>query len=247
MANVTPYDGPVRNRSQLGPAQENTPSVAAFGGEFRLYQWKEIRPQRISSGERQLTMRHILNVIVVASVAFLFGAPHARAWTCSDASLKGGYGYTGTGALLAAYVGPTDAGPFAEVGRQTFDGKGHTEAAATLSANGDISQVTIEGTYTVKPDCTGTMTLNVVQFGSTVDLNIVIDEDGNEIRAIVSDANVIESRVYRKQFPSEKEERVSFGLTGEPLKDRESKRRENEVRFGIAVTGEWIGRDFLQS
>ena len=57
------------------------------------------------------------------------------------------------------------------------------------------------------------MTLNIVQFGSTVDLNIVIDEDGNEIRAIVSDANVIESRVYRKQFPSEKEEKVSVNFS----------------------------------
>ena len=154
-------------------------------------------------------MRHIATVIAFAALSVLFGAPHAQACECSNALLKGSFGYTGTGALLAAYVGPTDAGPFAEVGRQTFDGKGHTEASATLSANGDISQVTVEGTYTVKSDCTGTMTLNIVQFGSTVDLNIVIDEDGNEIRAIVSDANVIESRVYRKQFPSEKEEKVS--------------------------------------
>jgi len=197
--------------------------------------------------ERQPTMRHISEVIAFAALSVLFGAPHARAWNCSDASLKGGYGYTGTGALLAAYVGPTDAGPFAEVGRQTFDGKGHTEAAATLSANGDISQVTVEGTYSVKSDCTGTMTLNIAQFGSTVDLSFVIDEDGNEIRAIVSDKNVIESRVYRKQFPSEKEEKISARLTGDPLRDRGSKARENEVRAAVAATGKWIRRDFLPS
>ena len=40
-------------------------------------------------------------------------------------------------------------GPFAEVGRQTFDGKGNTDATATLSTNGNIVQVTIAGTYTV--------------------------------------------------------------------------------------------------
>jgi len=157
-------------------------------------------------------MRYIASVIAFAALSVLFGAPHAQACECSNALLKGSWGYTGTGALLAAYVGPTDAGPFAEVGRQTFDGKGNTTATATLSSNGDIAQVTVKGTYTVKSDCTGTMTLNVVEFGSTVDLNIVIDEDGNEIRAIVSDANVIESRVYRKQFPSEKDERVSLNF-----------------------------------
>ena len=180
-------------------------------------------------------MRHVTSVFVLAVLSVLFGAPHAQACDCSNALLKGSYGYTGTGALLAAYVGPTDAGPFAEVGRQTFDGKGHTEASATLSANGDISQVTVEGTYTVKSDCTGTMALNIVQFGSTVDLNIVIDEDGNEIRAIVSDANVIESRVYRKQFPSESEPHASV-----------SRNSQNSNSIGsLVVAVEVIRRDIL--
>jgi hypothetical protein len=106
-------------------------------------------------------MRHILNVIVIAVLGVLVGVPHAQACESTDALLKGSFGYTGTGALLAAYVGPTDAGPFAEGGPQTFDGKGHTTATATLSANGDISTVTVEGTYTVKSDCTGTMTLKL--------------------------------------------------------------------------------------
>ena len=180
-------------------------------------------------------MRHIATIIAFAALSLVFGTPYAQACDCSNASLKGSYGYTGTGALLAAYVGPTDAGPFAEVGRQTFDGKGHTDATATLSANGDISQVTVEGTYTVKSDCTGTMTLNIVQFGSTVDLNIVIDEDGNEIRAIVSDVNVMKSRVYRKQFPSESEKRVSASRD-----TRNSNSMENSV-VAVAV----IRRDIL--
>jgi hypothetical protein len=42
--------------------------------------------------------------------------------------------------------------PFGEVGRQTFDGKGHTEATATASTNGNIVKVTIVGTYTVNPE-----------------------------------------------------------------------------------------------
>jgi hypothetical protein len=44
---------------------------------------------------------------------------------------------TSTGTLLDSYVPPPFAGPFAEVGRQTFDGKGNTNATATLSANGN--------------------------------------------------------------------------------------------------------------
>ena len=52
---------------------------------------------------------------------------------CSNATLRGSFGYTSTGTLLDSYVPPPLAGPFAEVGRQTFDGKGHTDATATTS------------------------------------------------------------------------------------------------------------------
>ena len=57
---------------------------------------------------------------------------------CSNATLRGSFGYTSTGTLLPAYVPPPYAGPFAEVGRQTFDGKGNTDATGTLSANGNV-------------------------------------------------------------------------------------------------------------
>ena len=120
---------------------------------------------------------------------------------CSIATLHGSFGYTSTGTLLDSYVPAPYAGPFAEVGRQTFDGKGNTNATATVSSNGNIlQQATIQGTYTVNADCTGSMTLYVVQFQSTVHADFVIDRDAAEIRAIGTDSGVIESRVYRKQF-----------------------------------------------
>jgi hypothetical protein len=101
---------------------------------------------------------------------------------------------------------PPYAGPFAEVGWQTFDGKGKTDGAATLSANGNIMKVTIEGTYSVNRDCTGSMTFYVPALATTVHANFVIDNDGTEIRAIVTDANVIEIRVYKKQFREDRKE-----------------------------------------
>jgi len=119
---------------------------------------------------------------------------------CSNANLRGSFGYTGIGTLLDSYVPPPLAGPFAEVGRQTFDGKGNTDATATLSANGNIVKVTIAGTYTVNPDCTGTMTLNVSPLGAIVHADLVIGGDGAELRAIVTDSGVVESRVYGTQL-----------------------------------------------
>ena len=141
-------------------------------------------------------------VIAFATVFVLDVLPTAQAGEhreCSNASLRGSFGFTSIGTLLA--LPPPFAGPFAEIGRQTFDGRGTTDATATLSANGNIVKgVTAQGTYEVNPDCTGSMTLFILPFASTANLDFVIDDDGAELRAIVTDAGAVESRIYRKQF-----------------------------------------------
>ena len=123
---------------------------------------------------------------------------------CSSASLRGSFGFTSTGTLLA--LPPPLAGPFGEIGRQTFDGQGNTEATATSSTNGNINRVTIQGTYVVNPDCTGSMTLLISPLGVTAHLDFVIDDDGTEIRAIATGSGTIETRVYRKQFQQGRKE-----------------------------------------
>jgi hypothetical protein len=123
---------------------------------------------------------------------------------CSSASLRGSFGFTRTGTLLA--LPPPSAGPFGEIGRQTFDGQGNTEATATLSANGNINRVTIQGTYVVNQDCTGSMTLLISPLGVTAHLDFVIDDDGTELRAIATGPGTIETRVYRKQFQQGRKE-----------------------------------------
>jgi hypothetical protein len=141
-------------------------------------------------------------VIAAFATAFVLGnVPTAQAdehRECSNASLQGSFGFTSTGTLLA--LPPPLAGPFGEIGRQTFDGQGNTEATATLSANGNINRVTIQGTYVVNPDCTGSMTLFISPLGVTAHLDFVIDDDGAELRAIATGAGTIETRVYRQQF-----------------------------------------------
>ena len=148
--------------------------------------------------------------LIVSTIAFALGiAPRAHADEhdgCSKATLRGSFGYTSTGTLLDSYVPPPLAGPFAEIGRQTFDGKGKTDATATLSTNGNPAKVTVEGTYVVNPDCTGSMTLNVSPINATVHADFVIDDDGAQLRAIVTDSNLIESRVYTKQFRGDRKD-----------------------------------------
>ena len=143
-------------------------------------------------------------VMAFATVFALGIVPRAQAGQdkeCSNATLRGSFGFTSTGTLLA--IPAPSAGPFAEIGRQTFDGTGdNTEGTATLSANGNINHVTFSGTYAVSPDCTGSMTLVVLPSGRTITLEFVIDDDGAELRAILTStpSGNTESRIYTKQF-----------------------------------------------
>jgi hypothetical protein len=147
--------------------------------------------------------------VVFATVFVLGIVPRAQAGEqrkCSNASLQGSFGFTSTGTLLALAVPPPLVGPFGEVGRQIFDGKGNTDGTGTLSANGNIVKVTFFGSYEVNSDCTGSFTLHVAPLGITGTLDFVIDDDGAELRAIITNPGAVETRVYRKQFSGGRKE-----------------------------------------
>jgi hypothetical protein len=141
-------------------------------------------------------------VILVATAVVLGIVPKAQAdehKECSNATLHGSFGYTITGFSFSAP--PPLAGAFAQVGRQTFDGNGNTAATATTSLNGNVLPVTLEGTYTVNPDCTGSFTITIFPIGLTQHIDFVIDDDGREFRAISAESGDVLTAVGRKQFP----------------------------------------------
>ena len=143
-----------------------------------------------------------LSTLTIAAFAVLaLGmVPSAQAQNrgCSNGIMKGTFTFTATGSITAP---PAIAGNFAEVGTQTFDGAGGTTGSAVLSANGTIIPVTWTGTYTVNADCTGTYTLLISPFNSTVRSYFVVADNGAEFQAIETEPNLIIIRVGRRQFP----------------------------------------------
>ena len=140
--------------------------------------------------------------IAAAAALALSLAPTAKADDkgCSNAILRGTFAYTSTGSIATP---PAIAGPFVEVGTQAFDGNGGTTAAAMSSQNGNISPLTVTGTYTVNPDCTGTMTLQVTFPGVPtfpVDVYFVVDDGGDEFQAIETDPGLVITRIGRRLF-----------------------------------------------
>jgi hypothetical protein len=142
--------------------------------------------------------------VAIALTVGVASTAQARDTECSDATLNGTFAYTNTGFITAP---PDEAGPFAGVGTQTFDGQGATTGTATVSQNGNVVPVTIAGTYTVNPDCTGTFTLDVSPVGLTVQAFVVIENNGAEFRAINIDPGQVVTTLAKRQFQADDQRR----------------------------------------
>lgn len=112
---------------------------------------------------------------------------HAEgAEACSAQALVGRYGFTGQGFITTSNALPALTGAFApaaDVGVFVSDGQGKLSGSDTISNGGQIIPRTFTGTYTVTSDCNGTAALQF-NSGITVDVALVLDERGHEVRAL---------------------------------------------------------------
>ena len=119
---------------------------------------------------------------------------------CSVVTLLGTFSRHDTGTILAPAA---IAGPFALVGTFTFDGSGNVTGATTSSQNGKIGMGTQNGTYTVNPDCTGTITVKG-SGGFSSHYSFVVDDNLNGFQYICTDSNpisIVYTGVAKRQFP----------------------------------------------
>jgi hypothetical protein len=120
-------------------------------------------------------------IIVLSTVAALMlgvlaaGAVYANnedagAKKCSVATLHGTYLFAFNGVEI---TGKNDQAPFAIAGYAVFDGNGKEKGVASSNFNGEVSRnEPVSATYTVKADCTGTVTY---RDGSQIDVFIAPD------------------------------------------------------------------------
>lgn len=133
-----------------------------------------------------------MTILAVFALAMVAGpAAKAADRECSNATLTGTYADQDTGTIVGV-------GPFAGANLDSFDGKGHMTVSGVTSVNGEASPSAETGTYTVNPDCTGTYT--VEGGGLTIDAFFVIDQDGNELKIVITDPGTVIDCVARKQF-----------------------------------------------
>lgn len=103
-------------------------------------------------------MRRNIKRIALATLLFA-GAALAQgpqSPTCTMTGRAGEYGFTWSGTMFL----PTGPVLVTAVGRSTFDDAGNFSATQTLNRGGTVIHLTVKGTYTQNPDCTGTVTAN---------------------------------------------------------------------------------------
>jgi hypothetical protein len=122
--------------------------------------------------KEQIMKIKLLSKLVFATIMAAGVISQAQAQQCSNASLKGTYGFH----AFATIVSPGSPGtPRAIIGVFTLDGRGNWTANLTLDDNGTIMPRPNEGgTYVVNADCTGTMFPNS---GGSVALVVVSGGD----------------------------------------------------------------------
>ena len=103
---------------------------------------------------------------------------------CTTETIAGDYGFRTTGVQVRPDGSKVD---FASIGHYLRDGQGNVvSGTVTSNAGGTIARVTLTGTYTVNPDCTGSQTSNL-STGGVVHLDFVIVDSGQRVEFILVD------------------------------------------------------------
>lgn len=146
------------------------------------------------------TLANTLAIAVITAVA-LGTAPRANAQptVCTNSTLQGTFAEKDNGYIMNP--APTPPSLFAGVNLDTFDGKGTITATGFSTVGGVGGPQTETGTYTVNADCTGTYVVTITPGGYEAHASFVIDDNGNELQIIVTDAGNVITCIARKQFP----------------------------------------------
>jgi len=155
----------------------------SVGSQNRWADFLAAKPNTIVTHRRRIMRTtQATTAIVVLTIGFLGIAQSAQAHQCTLANAAGRYGYTSNGSIVTPPVGL-----FTAVGHVAFTETGTFSGAQTTSVAGNLVDETVQGTYTVSPDCTGSATVYVYH-GSTLarvsHINLVWDLHQNQVRAI---------------------------------------------------------------
>jgi hypothetical protein len=133
-------------------------------------------------------MKTLGSLLIALTSAALPG--QARDCSLENATLSGVYALTMTGTGGSPVWAPF-TGPVATVGKIVFDGQGNLQmpTVTVVAANPPLNTtppVTVSGSYAIKSDCTGSMTLNFSP-NPNGHYNLVVSPNGKLVTMIATD------------------------------------------------------------
>jgi hypothetical protein len=140
----------------------------------------------------------LILVVVVGAAALLtsVGAGYAKdedtsRAKCSEATLEGTYLFAQNGVEIK---GNSDQRPFAIAGYDVFDGNGEVKGVSSGNFNGEVFRKDpFTGTYTVKANCTGTVTFR--GGGAATQGDIFIAPDGSKFAFVRTDPEFVSAGI----------------------------------------------------
>jgi hypothetical protein len=134
----------------------------------------------------------ILVVVGAAALLTTVGAGYAKDENassrakCSEATLEGTYLFAENGVEIK---GNGEQRPFAIAGYDVFDGQGEVKGVDSGNFNGEVFRNDrFSGTYTVKANCTGTVTF---RDGAAIHGDIFIAPDGSKFAFVRTDREFV--------------------------------------------------------
>ncbi len=141
-----------------------------------------------------LTLVVSLFAIVPPATAAPSYEPDVR---CRLSTLEGEYLYVQDGFTVAG----TEAAqrmPFAQAGREVYDGRGNVTGTYSASINGSIVRGSYEGTYTLGIDCTGTVVFTDDR-GQVFHYDIFALHGGDEFVFLQTDPGIVSASSERRR------------------------------------------------
>jgi hypothetical protein len=145
-------------------------------------------------------------VIMVGLVAAVMtvqqGYAQGASKTCSLATLKGRYQFASAGYVVMNGA----AVPLAVAGIDILDGNGNISSNSTLIVGGAVifQNLIVHGTYTVKRDCTGTLTLGAS--GVVLDIFVAPNGEAYDYVQTAPSGNILAGTIRRVSDSTEAEQ-----------------------------------------
>jgi hypothetical protein len=142
-------------------------------------------------------LKSILTLLaIITSGIAAASLPASAGDQCSVATMKGSYLYAQDGIILGKSTNKNQ--PFAQAGREHFDGKGGMSGMYSGNFNGIITRGSYKGTYTMNSNCSGTVAFEDNQKNAS-HYDIYATQNGSEFVFVQTDSSSITAAYERRR------------------------------------------------